>query len=715
MSPSPPGRLARLADRAFRRRRAVVAAWIAALAAAFAAAGLGGDWSADYSTPGSESRAAAELIGDRFPERNPETVDVVWQAPAGADSAAVTQRIDRLAAQARALDGIGRGAAPGAAEISADGTIGVLRIPLTEPMGAVPRESGERLIELAERARGAGLRIELGGQLVANAQEGEISSELVGLAIAALVLLLTFGSVVAAGMPLATALFGLGISSALIGLLAAVLDVPDWAPALASMLGIGVGIDYALLIVTRYRAALAAPSTPREAVVESVATAGRSVLIAGTTVVISLLGLFLMGLPYLYGAALATILAVLIVMAASITLVPALMAFAGPRIDRLRIPGSRRRAGDPETGPAARWGRAVQRRPWVAAIAGVAMLLVLAAPFAGLRLGFPDRGNDATGTTTRQAYDLVSQGFGPGANGPLLAAAATGDQADRDAMAALAERLRAEPGVAAVEEPATSRAGDAVVVGVIPRTSPQDRTTEELVEHLRADVLPDAGVPVSLGGQTAAFVDQSAATADRLPLFIGGVVALSFLLLLLSFRSVVIALKAGAMNLLSIAAAHGVVAYLAKGGWAGQLVGIDSETPVPPFIPVIMFAVLFGLSMDYEVFLLSRVREEYLSRRDTARAVTQGLARTARVITAAALIMVAVFGAFALSPDVSLKLIGLGLASAILVDATIVRMVLVPAVMQLLGERSWWLPRWLDRVLPEGGLEGRSPAPAPAG
>jgi len=716
MSPSPPGRLARLADLAFRRRRAVVAVWVAGLVAAFAAAGLAGDWSADYSTPGSESRAAAELLEERFPERNPETVDVVWQARGDAGSAAVEQRIDGLVRQADGLEGIGRGANAADADISRDGSIGVLRIPLTELPGAVPRESGERLIELAEQASGAGLRIELGGQLIANAQEGEISSEMVGFAIAALVLLLTFGSVVAAGLPIATALFGLGISSALIGLLAAVLDLPDWAPALASMLGIGVGIDYALLIVTRYRGALAAGREPRAAVAESVATAGRSVLIAGTTVVISLLGLFLMGLPYLYGAALAAIAAVLIVMAASVTLVPALMAIAGTRIERLHIPGAGRGAAvDPDATPAARWGRAVQRRPWVAAIAGVAVLLVLASPFAGLRLGFPDRGNDATDTTTRQAYDLVSQGFGPGANGPLLVAAPTATQQDRDAMAALAERLRGEPGVAAVGAPATSPAGDAVVLSVIPTTSPQDPATEDLVERLRADVLPDAGLPVNLGGATAAFVDQSRATADRLPLFIAGVLALSFLLLLVSFRSIVVALKAGAMNLLSIAAAYGVVAYLAEGGWAGQLVGIDSETPVPPFIPVIMFAVLFGLSMDYEVFLLSRVREEYLARRDSARAVTEGLARTARVITAAALIMVAVFGAFALSPDVSLKLIGLGLASAILVDATVVRMVLVPAVMQLLGERSWWLPHWLDRVLPEGGLEGRAPAPAPAG
>ena len=701
---APGGRLARLADLAYRRRRAVVATWIVALAAAFATAGLAGDWSADYSTPGSESRAAAQLLDERFPQRSPDTVDVVWQAD---DAAAAAPRIDRLARDAASLEGVGRAAPATAADVSRDGTIGVLRIPLTELPGAIPDHTGTALIDLAQRAGGDGVRIELGGMVIANAQGGEISSEVIGLAIAGFVLLLTFGSLVAAGLPFATALFGLGISSGITGLLAALIDVPDWAPALASMLGIGVGIDYALLIVTRHRAALAAGADPRAAVGEAITTAGRSVLIAGTTVVISLLGLFLMGLPYLYGAALAAIAAVLVVMAASVTLVPALMAMAGRRIDRLRIPGTNRAPADPAQAPAARWARAVQRRPWTAAIAGAAILLVLAAPVTGLHLGFPDRGNDAADTTTRQAYDLVTRGFGPGANGPLLVAADTSDAA---AMTRLADAVRATPGVAAVNGPVASADGDASMLAVVPATSPQDSATEDLVNRLRDDVVPRSGVHADVGGATAALVDQSEATASRLPLFIGGVVALSFLLLLVAFRSVAVSIKAAVLNLLSIGAAYGMVAYLAEGGWAGQLVGIDSETPVPPFIPVIMFAVLFGLSMDYEVFLLSRVREEYLARGDTARAVTEGLARTARVITAAALIMVAVFGAFALSPDVSLKLIGLGLATAVFVDATIVRMVLVPAVMQILGDRSWWMPRWLDRLVPRAELE----APAPA-
>src|SRR5829696_7100051 len=566
-----PGRLARLGDFAFRRRRLVVIGWIAALVVAFAASSqLSGEYNADYSTPGSESKAAEQRLADRFPQQTPFTVDVVWQAK-DASSPAATERIDTLLADAQKLPGIGDGVTARDAEVSRDGTIAVARVPLSvSNVDEVPDATGEKLLALGQAANRDGVRVELGGQPVQQAQQGEVSSEMVGLAIAAIVLLLTFGTLVAAGLPLATALFGLGISSAIGGILAAVIDTPDWSTSVAAMIGIGVGIDYALLIVTRYRGALAAGREPRAAVVESIAAAGRSVLIAGTTVVISLLGLFLMGLPYLYGAALATILAVIVVMAASVTLVPALMAMAGPRIERLRIPGVNRTGGDPDRTLAARWSRAVQRRPLVAAVAGVLVLLVLASPFAGLRLGFPDRGNDAADTTTRQAYDLVSQGFGPGANGPLLLAAQTADAGERAAMQALAGELRDEPGVAAVSQPAASEDGAATMLSVTPRTSPQDAATEDLIEHLRADVLPGAGVDVKVGGATAAFMDQSQATADRLPLFIGGVVGLSFLLLLLSFRSVVMSIKAAAMNLLSIGAAYGVVAYLAEGGWAGR-------------------------------------------------------------------------------------------------------------------------------------------------
>jgi putative drug exporter of the RND superfamily len=708
-APPPPGRLARLADFSFRRRRLVLAGWVAALAATIAIGGaLAGDWAADYSTPGSESKAAVDLLDDRFPERSANSVDVVWQAPAGTEAPQVRERMDAFMRDASRLEGIGDSVPARDADVSRDGTIAVARLPLTMAPGEVPLATGERLIDMASERSGDGLRVELGGTAIGNAQRGEISSETVGFAMAALVLLFTFGSVVAAGLPLATALFGLGISASLIGVLAAVLDTPDWASSVAAMIGIGVGIDYALLILTRFRTALARGLDPRRATVEAVATAGRSVLIAGSTVVISLLGLFVVGLPYLYGVALATILAVLVVMASAVTLLPALLGFARERVNRLRIPFTGRVPAHPARTPAARWAHAVQRRPWVATAAAVLALVALASPVTGLHLAYPDQGNDASDTTTRQAYDLVSRGFGEGANGPLILAADVAP-GGRAAVDRLPDELASVSGVASVSEPTFNRAGDAAVLTVVPTTSPQASATETLVDRLRDQELPVAlrgsDVQVDVGGATAEAIDQSNATAARLPLFIGAVVGVSLLLLLVAFRSVAVALKAAVLNLLSVGAAYGIVAYFAEGGWAGQLIGIDTATPVAPFLPIMMFAVLFGLSMDYEVFLLSRVREAFDSGRDTSGAITEGVTRTARVITAAAAIMVVVFGAFALDDLIALKLIGVGMASAILIDATIVRMVLVPAVMQILGDRSWWLPRWMDRVIPRAALE----------
>jgi RND superfamily putative drug exporter len=673
VTPVPVTRLARLGAFAFRRRRLVLGAWVGAVVAAFTlAAAFGGTFSADYNTPGSDSKAAADALAERFPATSPDTVDVVWRTADGTPTA--------LLREASTLPGIGPATEP---IVSPDGAVGVARLPLTVLPDEVPRATGERLLALGEAAN-----VELGGQVIQVAQQGPISSEAIGLTVAFIVLLIALGTVVAAGLPLILALFGLGIASALIMLLAAVLPTPDWSSTVAAMLGIGVGIDYALLILTRYRAAGGGEAAIREAV----ATAGRSVLVAGLTVVISLLGLFAMGLTYLYGVALAAIIAVLVVMAAAITLLPALLGFAGPRIERLRIPGPRSSNG----ALAGRWSRAVQRRPWTAAIAGALVLLALASPVTGLRLGFPDAGNDRAETTTRQAFDLLTAHFGAGSNGPLVVVA----------PAASAERVAAtigqDAGVASVASPQLNPAGDTALILADPKNSPEAQATEDLLARLRDGRL---GADVVIGGRTAQAVDQAQATADRLPLFIGGVVGLSLLLLLVAFRSVTVALKAAVLNLFSVGAAYGVVALLAQGGWAGQLVGIDTATPVPPFIPVIMFATLFGLSMDYEVFLLSRVREAWLGGRSTSRAVTEGLTRTAGVISAAAAIMVVVFGALALSPEVFLKLIGIGLATAVLVDATIVRLVLVPAVMQLLGDRNWWMPRWLDRIVPHTELE----------
>ena len=685
--------LARLAQLTYRRRGFIVVAWIAVLAAVVALVPrIAGEFAADYSTPGSDSKAASDLVSRHFPGASAEYVNVVWEVRHG--GAAGAPAVHDFLKRAARVKGIGNAGEP---RYSRDGTIGLVQLPLDRPAPDVPVESGRRLIELAERASGEDVRIELGGGLVRDA-EGGTSPEAAGLVAAAVVLLVAFGSVVAAGLPLLVAVFSLGVSATLIGALAALVDVPEWAPAVAGLIGIGVGIDYALLILTRFRSALVAGREVPDALVEAVTTAGRSVLVAGGTVVVSLLGLFFMGVSYLRGVALSASLAVLVVMAASVTLLPAVLAFAGRRVDRLSVPGLGRSLRAEGTTLSSRWSRVVQAHAPIAAVVGAAVLLALSLPVVGARFGFPDEGNNRAGTTTREAYDLVTRGFGPGANGTLLAAAELPAPVD-----ALAERIRREPGVAHVGEPQISPDGQAAIVAVVPETSPQDAATADLVNRLRDEVIPAAagdGARVYVGGITAAFVDQSDYVTERLPLFIGAVVALSFLLLLAAFRAPVIALKAGVMNLLSVAAAYGVVALAAEGGTLGSLLGVDTDTPVPPFIPVMMFAILFGLSMDYEVFLLSRVREEYLRTGSTSSAVACGLAKTARVITAAAAIMVVVFLAFVFSNEVFLKLMGVGMAAAIFVDATVVRMLLVPALMQLLGRANWWMPTWLDRILP---------------
>jgi RND superfamily putative drug exporter len=702
-------RLARLADIAYRRRGRMVLAWIAAAVVIIAVgSSLAGEYNADYNTPGSESKAASQLTEQRFGGYSGQEIYVVWKDEAGATSPGAERRVNAFLAEARQIDQI---AEQTPIRVSRDGTIGSTTLPLTVAGWDVPKEDGEKLIAAAERNSGDGLDIKLGGDPIYNAQE-TTSPEGIGFLGAAIVLLIAFGSVVAAGLPLAIALIGLGISSGgLILLLANVVDVPDWTTAVSGLIGIGVGIDYALLVLTRFRAAMHEGKDRHDAVVEAVTTAGRSVIIAGGTVVIAVLGLFLTGLPYMYGVAISASLAVLVVMLAAVTLLPALLSYLGPNVDRLRIPFLSRRPkaeGNGES-PAARWSHAVQRRPWTAAIAAIAVLLALAAPALGMRLGFPDAGNDPPDTMTRQAYDLNAEGFGPGTNGPLVIAAELPDRAAKAEIGSLAERLRSEPGVAFVPAPRINAEGDAAIVTVIPTGSPQDEETEALVTRLREDVVPealgDSGVRAEIGGVTAALEDQSDYIKDRMPLFISGVVGLSFVLLLVAFHSPLISLKAGVMNLLSVSAAYGVMTLVAKGGAVGELIGIDHEVPVAPFMPVMMFAILFGLSMDYEVFLISRIREEYLKDGDTRRAVADGLAKTARVITAAAAIMVVVFLAFLAAPDVFLKLFGIGLASAIFLDATIVRMVLVPAVMQLLGHRNWWIPNWLERMLPQLDVE----------
>jgi RND superfamily putative drug exporter len=574
------------------------------------------------------------------------------------------------------------------------------------------------IVALAEGESHDGLTVVPYGDVVALAEAPPIGSEGLGLAAAAVILLLTFGSVVAAGLPILIAVTGLAVSSLLTVLITAALPVPDWSTSLVAMMGIGVGVDYTLLMVTRFREWRSAGLDAEDATVATLDTAGRSVLLAGLTVVISMLGLAGMGVSFLRGAAAVTIVGVLVVLAAAMTLFPALLGYLGARIDRLRVPlprRRRRRTARPGAGWL-RWSRLVQRHRYAAVVSGLGIMLTLASPFLGVQFGSPDAGNAATGTSTRTAYDLIAAGFGPGANGPLLVVL---DHPSAAATSRLTSALGTTPGVASAGTATTDAARDTTVVTVVPTTGPQDPRTAALVRDLRDRVLPAAvaGTPTigHVGGATAAGIDSDANVARRIPLLLAGVVGLSALLLLVAFRSIAVAVKAAVMNLLSVAAAYGVVALVLQGGWAGQLVGIDTQTPLPAFVPVLMFAVLFSLSADYEIFLVSRMLAAYRRHGDTGAAIVAGLAGTARVITAAAAIMIAVFAAFVPSTDIPVKVIGVGMASAILIDATVVRMLLVPAVMHLLGRWNWWIPAALDRRLPQLAVEGHEVDYLPAG
>ncbi|MGH2921034.1 MAG: MMPL family transporter, partial [Gaiellaceae bacterium] len=527
----PNGRLAQLGDLAYRRRGRMVVAWIVTLAAVLVIVPrIAGEFNVEFSTPGTESQAAADLLEAHFPGNSGDSVNVVWEAPAGARAAQA--RVDRFLADAERLEDIGAASQP---RYSRDGTIGLTQLELEERGFQANTDSGKRLIDLAEDASGDGLRIELGGSLIQLAQE-QAAPEMVGLIGAAIVLLIAFGSVVAAGLPLLVAIFGLGISATLIGILARFVDTPEFAPAVAGLIGIGVGIDYSLLILTRFRTALIGGADVRDALVEAMTTAGRSVIVAGLTVVISMFGLVFMGVSFLYGVALSASLAVLVVVAASLTLLPALLAFAGRRVDRLHIPGLGRSLRTGGGTLATRWSHVVQRRAALAAVMGAVVLIALTAPVLGLRYGFPDEGNDPEGSSTRAAYEMVSRGFGPGASGPLLVVAE-----DPAALDGFAEQARDEADVAFVSPPRSSPDGQAALLTVVAQASPQDSAMADLVRRLR----DEAGQGVYVGGLSAVFVDQSDYVADRIPVFIGGVVVLSFLLLLFAFRAPLIALKAG--------------------------------------------------------------------------------------------------------------------------------------------------------------------------
>jgi putative drug exporter of the RND superfamily len=714
--------LGRLAGWCYDHRRRVLFAWIALLIGIMAIAQLVGTHFEDkFSAGDTPSQQALNLLQARFPSRAGDTADVVFDSTRPVRSGSDQFVIESLAARLRRVPHVVSVEAPvgaaGARLISSDGHIAYAVVQFDTTSVNLPASTVHTVVSLAEAVRGPGFDVQLGGAPISGvitAAPGK--DEGIGVTAAIVIMLLAFGSVVAMGLPILIALLGLAIGIAVEELLTHLLVIPTFSPELAAMLGLGVGIDYALFIVTRYRRGLADGLEPREAAVTALATSGRAVLFAGSTVVISLLGLFLVGQAYLIGMSAGAICAVLFVLTGSLTLLPALLGYAGNSIDRLRV----RRVEHGSTGDPRRfwyrWSRVVQRHPWRAVLSATLILVVLAAPLFSMRLAFTDAGNDPPSLTTRQAYDLLAQGFGPGANGPLVVAASLSGANGRPTVEQLAGAIGRTAGVASVASPEFNGSDTAAVIVVIPTTAPQAAATENLVRRLRADVIPPVvrgtGVVAEVGGETASSIDAAQFLSGRTFPVIAAVILLSFLLLAAVFRSVTIPVKAAVMNLLSIGAAYGVMVAVFQWGWLGGLIGIGHTGPIDPWIPLTMFTILFGLSMDYEMFLLSAIRENWRRTNDSSRSVADGLAVTARVITAAAAIMFCVFGSFVINDPLHiLKVFGLGLAASILIDATLVRMVLVPGVMGRLGRANWWMPRWLDRIVPTLGIEADLSAP----
>ena len=702
-------------------RRIVVVSWIVLAIGVLAASQAVGKRNANnFSLPNTDSQRAIDLLQSRFPAQAGDADQIVFRtrtrkltdASTRAVIAPALERIARLPHVA----GVVSPYAAGAHAVSKAGTIGFATVEFDQRANELPKAAIDRVINTAEAVRSPTLQVELGGQAIKQAQQASLGFATgVGLAAAVVVLLLSFGSLLAMGLPIVTALFGLGAGLGVIGLGSHLVDMVDFSSELALMIGLGVGIDYALFIVTRYRDAFRENGGDVKAALQlAMNTAGRAILFAGATVVIALLGMFALGVSFLYGVAIAASLGVLLVLAASLTLLPALLMFTGKRVGRVRSRRSRPR----ETGAGFwfRWVGLIQRRPAWAALASTALLLVLAAPALGLRLGASDSGNDPTKQTTRQAYDLLAAGFGSGFNGPLQLAVRLPASGNTASLTRFTTAVRHTPGVASVAAPQLNPARDTAAIAVYPTTSPQSAQTTSLVKHLRSEVLPPlakaTGATVYVGGATATQVDFAHVLSRKLPLFIGMVVLLSALLLLVVFRSLLIPLQAALMNLLSIAAALGVVQAIFERGWLAGPLGIQPG-PIDAFIPVMVFAIVFGLSMDYEVFLVSRIHEEWQHRGDASAAVREGLARTGRVITAAAAVMVAVFASFAAGDDRVLKLFGIAMATAVFLDAIVIRSILMPAVLELFGRRTWAFPSWFDRRLPRLAIEPVTP-PAPA-
>jgi RND superfamily putative drug exporter len=728
----------RLARWSTTHRIYVAIGWMVLLFAVNAfAQSAGTSYSNNFTLPNSDAQRAADLLDHSFPKQAGDRDSIVFRV--SGDSVlnpAVRARMSTMFAEVAKLPHVAGvvspyGGATAGKAISKDGRIAFATVVFDEKANLLPKGAPERVVQVARAAAQPGLQVELGGQAIEmTEQSGFGISTAVGLIAAIVVLLLTFGSLIAMGLPIVTALFGLGTGLGAIALFTHVVDTPNFSSELAAMIGLGVGIDYALFILTRFREAYATPGptfeNSRESVVQAIDTAGRAVLFAGSTVVIALLGMMLLGVSFLYGVAISASIGVLLVMLASLTLLPALLTIAGTKVARGGRRARARAARAAEQGqriPAAgsawlRWSEFVERRPRaIAAVAALVMLLI-AAPATALRLGSSDAANDPPGQTTHKAYALLAQGFGEGFNGPLLVVARIPGAGDRPAVETLRGAVATTPGVLAVAPARINATGNVATITVYPDSSPQAYATTQLVERLRGRVLPPVeartGTKAYVGGVTAGSVDFATTLGHKLPLFIGVVVLLSALLLLVVFRSLVIPLQAAVMNMLSIGASLGVIVAIFQWGWLGSLLGVE-KGPIESFIPVMLFAIVFGLSMDYEVFLVSRIHERWTHTRENSKAVAEGLALTGRVVTAAAAIMVCVFLSFMLGEDRVIKEFGLSLASAVFLDALVVRCLLLPATLHLVGSVTWHLPAGLARILPRVNIEGSLSAPDPLG
>jgi RND superfamily putative drug exporter len=695
----------------------VIVLWVIAVAALALGSRAAGEQNSDNLTlPGTGSTEAQDLLKSKLPKQAYGTNPVVLQANRGkltdsANSKAVDATVKSLKAEPLVIQAVSPLSAEGSAALSKDKTIAYISVTLSEGPADLSKEDAENVIDATSPASDAGLTVATGGYLGQAVSKADTeSSEAVGLTAAVIILLFAFGTATAMFLPIVTAVLGLVATLSLIGFLGHAVEVPTVAPTLATMIGLGVGIDYALFIVTRHKLQLKDGMEMRESIARATATAGGAVFFAGITVVIALVSLLASSIPFVgtmgYSAAVAVVVAVI----AAITLLPALLGALGWRINSLRVQLGRSHPDDHQPHGWARWARGVVARPWRSLITSVAFLLILAIPVLNLHMGSSDNGELPKSTTARQAYDLITEGFGPGTNGPLLVSVTIGSPGADTGLTTLEDAIKKDPDVQAVSPATVDGSGTAAVFTVIPKTAPNDRATEDLVKRLRSDVIPQAtggtDLTAYVGGQTAAYIDLADRISSKLPQMILIVVGLSCIVLLLAFRSVLLPLKAAVANLLSVAAAYGVVTFVFQEGHGATLVGLDGAVPIASYVPLLMFAILFGLSMDYEVFLLTQIQEHYKEDGDPNEAVVRGLASTGRVITSAALIMVFVFSSFVLNGSAIVKQFGIGLAAAIAIDATIVRCLAVPAVMALFGRASWWLPGWLDRVLPRISIEG---------